>query len=317
MSVQLLYQNINGGASHDITTLVKELTWTTKRAGAPGTLDVTIISDPQVKIDHGGILALKNGDKGLIYGYVFKYSCNNKDEIQITAYDQLRYLKNKDTYVFKGRRADQVVATIAADFKIKTGKLANTGYVIPKMVMDSKDLFDIILHALDHTLIHSKQMFYLWDDYGLLRISNVKDHHISLTLGDGSLVTDYDYESDIDSDTANRIKLVRDNKKTGKRDVYIVENTNNQKRWGILQHYDKVDENLNKAQIEAQAENLLALKNRPTRTLTIEAIADLTVRAGRSVFVKIKDIGISGWYVIDECEHNLIDEKMSLKLVVM
>ncbi|GAC41909.1 XkdQ/YqbQ family protein [Paenibacillus popilliae] len=317
MSIQLLYQNINGGAKHDITTLVTALSWSTKRAGAPGTLDITIISDPDVKIDHGSILALKNGGEGLFYGYVFKHSRNDKDKIQITAYDQLRYLKNKDTYVFKGKRADQVVATIAADFKIKIGNLANTGYVIPRMVMDSKNLFDIILHALDLTLIHSKRMFYLWDDYGLLRISNVKDGHTALNLGDGSLVADYEYQSDIDSDTANRIKLVRDNKETGKRDVYIVENTDNQKRWGMLQHYDKVDEKLNKAQIETQADNLLALKNRPTRTLTIEAIADLTVRAGRSVFVKIADIGISGWYVIDECKHNLIDEKMSLKLVVV
>ena len=315
--MQLMYENIQTNVAHDITSLVTDASWKTVRTGSPAQLDFTILADDAVKIEHGGVVAFRDDNKGHFYGYVFKYSHSDDGKISVTAYDQLRYLKNKDTYVITGKRADQILQMIAADFKLKTGTLANTGYVIPSMIEDSQTLFDIILKALDLTLINSKQMYYLWDDFGALRISNVREHHINLIVGDGSLANGYSYESSIDSDTANRIKLIRDNKDSGKRDVYIVQDSNSMARWGILQHYEKVAEGLNKAQIEAQASNMLALKNRPTVKLNIDALADLTVRAGRSLFIKIADLNVSGWYIIDECTHDLMENTMSLKLKVI
>lgn len=316
MNVQLLYQNPKTGKVLDITTLVTAMSWKTVRVGSPGALSFTLLEDAEVVVNHGGIVALRMNGKGIFYGYIFKYSKDDTQQMEITAYDQLRYLKNKDSYVFQGKRADQIATQIARDFRIKTGVLANTGYIIPSMIEDSKTLFDILLKALDLTLIHKKEMYYLWDDYGALRISSVKDYRLGLQLGDGSLAKSFDYESSIDSDAANKIKLVRDNKDTGKREVFIVHDTASVKEWGILQHYDKVDEELNKAQIEERADHLLFLKNRPSVSLSIDAIADITARAGRAVYITIKDTGMSGWYIIDECDHDLMKETMKLKLMV-
>ena len=47
------------------------------------------------------------------------------------------------------------------------------------------------------------------------------------------------------SDTYNRIKLVRKNEKSGRTDVYIHEDTETIRKWGLLQYYAEVDENLN------------------------------------------------------------------------
>ncbi|TVX91906.1 XkdQ/YqbQ family protein [Paenibacillus agilis] len=315
--IQIYYQDKKTGTAYDITTLVTDVAWNTKRVGSPASFEFTMMDDKQIVIEHGGILSFKYGNKGLFYGYLFKYSKSDNGETKVVAYDQLRYLKNKDTYVFKGKSADQIVAQIAGDFKLKTGQLSNTGYVIPSMVEDSKSLFDIILKALDLTLVHGKQMFYLWDDYGQLRISDVKKSTLNLIVGDHSLATSYDYSSNIDGETANQIKLVRDNKETGKRDVYVAHDSHSMARWGVLQHYEKVDEDLNKAQIDKLADNLLALKNRPEQSLSVEALADLTVRAGCSIFVKLSGIGLSGWYIVDECKHDVMKETMNLKLVVM
>ncbi|WP_028593218.1 XkdQ/YqbQ family protein [Paenibacillus assamensis] len=315
--IQIYYQNNKTGTSYDITTLVTDANWNTKRTGSPASFEFTMMDDKQIVIEHGGIVSFKTDRKGLFHGYVFKYSRSDNGETKVVAYDQLRYLKNKDTYVFKGKRADQIVAQIAGDFKLKTGQLSNTGYIIPSMIEDSKALFDIILKALDLTLVHGKQMFYLWDDYGQLRISDVKKSTINLIVGDQSLATSYDYSSNIDGETANQIKLVRDNKETGKRDVYVVHNSHSMARWGVLQHYEKVDQDLNKAQIDKLADNLLALKNRPEQSLSVEALADLTVRAGCSIFVKLSGIGLSGWYIVDECKHDVVKETMNMKLVVM
>ncbi|MBD8499969.1 XkdQ/YqbQ family protein [Paenibacillus arenosi] len=315
--IRVRFQNNKTGKGYDITTLITDANWNTKFAGSPASFEFTMMNDEQIKIDHGSIVSFFIGKEGLFHGYVFKYSKSDKGETKVVAYDQLRYLKNKDTYVFKGKRADQIVAQIAGDFELKTGQLSNTGYVIPSMVEDSKSLFDIILKALYLTLINNKQNFYLWDDFGQIRISNTDKSHLNLIIGDNSLATSYDYSSDIDGETANQIKLVRDNKETGKRDVYVAKDTTSMARWGVLQHYEKVNENLNKAQIEKQADNMLLLKNRPEQSLSVDALANLKVRAGCGVFVEISGVGLSGWYIVEECKHDVMKETMKLKLVVM
>lgn len=307
------YCNIRTGAVYDITTIVSAASWKTKRSGAPGQLDLTLVEDESVEIVEGGIITL---DK-LFKGYVFKISRNEKGETSLTAYDQIRYLKNKDTYVFEGQRADQITAQICADFGVSVGELANTGYVIPSLVADAQTLLDTILKALDLTLINSKRMFYLWDDFGKLRISDVAASALGLMIGDGSLATGYTYTSDIDSDTANKIKLYRNNSTTGKRDVYVVKDSNTMRTWGVLQYYESVSDELNEAQIEAMADSLLELKNRPKKSFDITALSDLSVRAGRSIRIEIADIGIKGWYIIDQCTHDLLKETMTLKVVIV
>lgn len=315
--ISIYYQNIKTGAAHDITSLVSSAKWSTKRAGSPASLELTVIADEDVVWDHGGIVTLKEENTGLFYGYVFKLSQSHKGEISVTAYDQTRYLKNKDTYVFEGKRADEIAAKIAADFQIKTGKLANTGYVIPSLVEDNQTLFDIILKALDLTLINTGKMFYLWDDFGSLRISDVAESKLDLYIGDSSLATGYTYSSDIDSETYNKIKLVRDNKETGKRDVYIFQDSNNMKFWGVLQNFEIVDENLNEAQIKERGDKMIELYNRPKRTFEVNAISDLSVRAGRAVFIGISEIGVKQFFIIDEASHDLLKGAMSLKLKVV
>lgn len=314
--IQIMYQNVKTGAAHDITDLVSAATWRTQRSGAPASLEMTLLRDAAVQIDHGGVVTVKSGGTGLFYGYVFKYSQSEKGEIQVTAYDQTRYLKNKETYVFTGVRADQIAARLAADFGISTGQLQNTGYVISSLVMDNKTLFDIVLTALDHTLVGTGELYYLWDDFGKLHISNVRDTILPLAIGDGSLATGYTYTSDIDGDTANRVKLVRDNKESGRRDVYVFQDSDNMQFWGVLQYFEKVDQELNSAQISERGDNMLVLKNRPTRSFDVNAIADLSVRAGRMVYCQFSEAGIGGWYIVDECSQDLLKETMSLKMVM-
>ncbi len=153
----------------------------------------------------------------------------------MTAYDQTWYLKkNKETYVFANKRADEILTQIAADFDLVCGAMENTGYVIPSMVEDGQTLFDIALTALDHTLVHTGKMYVLWDDFGSLRITDVAKSKLDLFVGDRSIATGYTYESEIDSETYNKIKLVRDNKTTGKRDVYIFQDSNNMTFWGVF-----------------------------------------------------------------------------------
>ncbi|MEM5779855.1 MAG: hypothetical protein AAGU02_01760 [Lawsonibacter sp.] len=311
------YQNNRTGATFNLTSLVTAAAWSTARVGSPAKLELTVLADKNVEWVHGGILTLLDGDRGLFYGYVFKFSRTEEETISVTAYDQTRYLKNKETYEFTGVRADQVLRQIGADFKLKVGDLPSTGYVIPYMHFDIKPLLDIILEALDRTLVYAGRMFYLWDDFGSLRLSEVLVPKEVSVLGEDSLATGYSYESSIDGETYNKVKLVQDNKDTGKRDVYITQDSNNMDWWGILQLQEKADEKLNEAQMRQRCEQMLELYNRPEETLSLSALALPGLRAGQVICCSLPGIGIFRTFLVEEVSHDLLEETMEVKVKVI
>lgn len=312
------HQNVKTGEAHNITTLVEDAVWTTKRTGSPASLELTVLVHSLIQWDEGDKITLMTDDANLFYGYVVKLSQNEKERVKVTAYDQVWYLKkNKETYVFKNKRADQILTQIAQDFGLTLGALENTGYAVPSMIEDGQTLLDIVLKALDYTLINTAKMFYLWDDFGKLTLSDVEKSRLEVVVGDNALATGYTYEREIDSETSNKIKLAKDNKETGKRDIFLFQDSATMEQWGTLQYYEKVDEALTEAQIKEKGDKLLAWYNRPRKSFTLNALADLRVRAGTAVYTVVSDIEMQSWFIVEEAKHDLLKEKMELKLKVV
>ncbi|MEC0233603.1 hypothetical protein P4H71_04435 [Paenibacillus kribbensis] len=304
--------------------LVSELTWKTERTGSPGSVDITLVKDgiyqnKKFKVQNGDIVRITKGKYKIFYGYVFSVEQSEKSDMKITAYDQIRYLNANDTYVFKNLTAGAVIKRIAEDFKLKTGMIADTGYKIPAMVEDNQKLLDIIYKAIDQTLMSTGTIYVFYDDFGALALKRAADMLVSVSVGDGSLMTGYALKKSIDSETYNYVKLVQDNKESGKRDAYVYQDGNNIKKWGKLQLYDKVDEKMNAAQIKQKAQNLLTLHNRESKSLSIDAMGDLSIRAGCYVPVFVADLKVSQVYLVDSCTHKFsgLEHTMSLELKVI
>ena len=315
--MMILHQNVKTGATFDIATLTEGAKWTTKRSGSPASLELTVLKDSLIQWDEGDKISVTTADANIFYGCVVKIS-ETEEEVKVTAYDQVWYLKkNKETYVFKNKRADQILTQIAQDFGLTLGALENTAYMIPSMIEDGQTLLDIILKALDHTLINTAKMFYLWDDFGKLTLSDVEKSRLEVVIGDGSLATGYTYEREIDSETSNKIKLAKDNKETGKRDIFLFQDSATMKEWGTLQYYEKVNEALTEAQIKERGDKLLAWYNRPRKSFSLKALANLKVRGGTAVYVTVGDIEMQSWFIVEEATHDLLSEEMDLKLKVV
>jgi hypothetical protein len=132
-------------------------------------------------------------------------------------------------------------------------------------------------------------------------------------------MTGFDFSRDIDQDTYNRIKLYRDNEDTGKREVYMIQDSANIARWGVLQLYESVDEEKNAAQIDEMLQQLARLKNREQRTLKLDAVGDIRVRAGMYLPIYIESLGINQPMMVDEVTHRFdgADHTMNLTLKVI
>ena len=140
---------------------------------------------------------------------------------------------------------------------------------------------------------------------------------IDTVIGDKSLVTDYSYKTDIDDQTYNSIKLVKPNEETGKAEVYIAEDSANIERWGLLQLYQSANDDKNPAQLKAQAEATLKYYNRRMRTLKIESLGVIGIRAGQMILAKIKglgDISLDQYVLLERVVHTFENDKHTMEL---
>lgn len=291
-----------------------KLVW--ERKGMPGKFTFEALYDKKFKITEGNSILLSVNGTKIFYGFVFSRQRSKDGFYQYTVYDQLRYLKNKDTMIFKKKRADQYVKMIAERFHLQCGKLANTGYVIPKRIEDDSTLFDMIQNALDTTLMTKNKVFVLYDKVGKLRLQNISSMKVNSCLIDEETGEDYTYKTSIDSDVYNQVKLIYENSKKKKYEVYIAKSTDNINKWGTLQYLEKIsDPDIGKLKAKAY----LKLYNKKARYLTITGvIGNIKVRAGSliPIILNLDDIKVANYMLVEKVTHTFGNCNHSMDLVV-
>ncbi|MDX5668440.1 C40 family peptidase [Clostridioides difficile] len=294
------------------------ITWEIERRGTPSKLEFTIVMDDILQFCEGNSVRLYYKGIGIFYGYIFQKKRDKENHIKIVAYDQLRYFKNKDTYVYNNQTASELVKMLAKDFNLKYNVIEDTKYKISR-IEENKTLFDMILTALDDTLREKKEMYVLYDDFGRITLKNVASMKLD-TVMNNDVIEDFDYNSSIDSDTYTKIKLVRDNEETGKRDVYIAQDSTHMRSWGILQMFETVDKNMNEAEIKQKCDILLKLYNKKTKSLSLKnALGDIRVRAGCliPVFLNLGDIELQNYMLVEKVKHTFENNSHFMDLTLV
>lgn len=312
MKVELMIQN--GGKLY-LPVVEQDIVWSTERAGTPGQLTFSVVKDDELSFTEGNPVRMTVDGKNVFYGFVFMKKRDKEQLISVTAYDQLRYLKNKDTYVYTNKTAGEFIKMLAKDFGMQTGTLENTGFKIASRVEDNVALFDMIQNSLDLTMQNTKRMFVMYDDFGKITLKGLESMRLDLLI-DEETGENFDYTSSIDSETYNKVKLVYENEKSGKRDVYIAQDSKNINSWGVLQHFDTLQEGENG---KAKADALLTLYNRKTRNLTItNALGDTRVRAGSMVVVQLNlgDIKTNNLMLVEKCKHKFRNDEHLMDLTL-
>ncbi|MDE6875774.1 MAG: hydrolase [Lachnospiraceae bacterium] len=306
MGIELFLSDSVGTKSY--LPLVEEgIEWSTERKGVPGKLSFKVLGDDVLCFGEGAAVRMRLDGKDVFFGFVFSRKHDKNRIVSVTAYDQLRYLNNKDTYVYENKTASQLIRMIAADFRLNTGTIEDTGFVIASRVEDNTSLFDMIGNALDLTLQNRKEMFVLFDDSGKLTLKNISSMRVGTSgaflMVDEETGENFEYVSSIDNSTYNKIKLTYDNEESGKREVYVAQDSSNMNRWGVLQYYDTLSEGEDG---KAKADALLRLYNSRTQNLKItNAAGDIRVRAGSLVLVRLAlwDMEVKNFMLVEKVTH--------------
>lgn len=289
---------------------------TLERKGTPGKLEFTVVKGPGLNFAEGDPVKLTVNGTAMFYGFVFKKMRDKGGTIDVVAYDQLRYLKNKDTITEEGLKASDLLKRIATDFRLNLGTVEDTGYTLETIVEENQTLFDMIQSALDETLMNTKQLYVLYDDAGKLTLKNINTMKLNLLI-DEETGENFSYESSIDEQTYNKIKLAYNDEKTGKRELFIAQDGAKMNQWGVLQYFEEVQ---TKTGASAKADALLKLYDQKTRKLTIQnAFGDVRVRAGSAVVVALNlgDIVTNNYMVVNKVTHTFRGDEhmMALDLI--
>ena len=301
---------------YEISDLVTKVTYTDKLNDGCSKLEFSYLNKDLI-IRNGSTVRFKYNNDNIFFGYVFKVGQNSSDEITVTAYDQLRYCKAKDTIIVSNSSLGALAKKMCNYFGLRIGNVSNSSFVLPNSIQDDKTWLDIMYNAISDTLMSVGIKYSLRDEFGYVALRDLDDLRLNLILGDESLAYDYEYEKSIDDEFYNLIKLVSDNESTGKRDVYIVKDSDSIDKFGLMQYFEVLDKNYNNSQAKTMADNLLKLYNRETETLNIKCIGDTSVRAGNSFLAKIKDINLDKRLIVKSATHSFLPHHtMDLEVMI-
>lgn len=290
-----------------------KVTW--ERNGTPGKLVFEAPYEKKFKVVEGNTVILKVDGVNFFKGYVFSREMSKNGIMSYTVYDQLRYLKNKDTLVYKEKTATEVIEIIAKRFKLECGIIADTGYRT-SAIEDNTTLFDIIQNALSNTLIMTGKVYVLYDNSGKLCLSDIAGMKVNSCVVDMETGENFKYGTSIDDGVYNKVKLIYENKETGRYDMYVTENTINIDMWGVLQYVENIDTpDLGKLKSKA----LLLLYNKKQKNLSVSGVVgNCKVRAGSlvPVILNLKDMKISNYMMVERVTHIFKNRQHSMDLVL-
>lgn len=318
MSYKLLIFNAESNTMYDYAPITQKVTYTTNRNGSAGKLTFSYLQEKPINLTEGAKVLFYVDGKEIFLGFVFVIEQDRWGVVSVTVYDQLRYLKSNASYSFVGKKLGEVIQQIATDMQLQVGTLEDTGYVIPTLTKENAECLDIIEYGLQVTQYNTGRTFVFYDDFGKLSLKEAKNMMSDTLIGNGSIISDYSYKSDIDSDTYNQVKLVRPNKETGQGDTYVFNDQSTIKKWGLLQKYEKVDENLNEAQINQQGNIMMAYYDRVLKTISVDGVGGVPgLKAGAMAMFKIKDVPelSKGYYLLlDKVKHTFSDEEHTMSI---
>lgn len=262
----------------------------------------TVVKDDIVSFNQGDAVSVKYDSKGIFYGYVFTKKRDKKGLIEVVCYDQMRYLKNRKTYIRGKMSLDEIVYAIGKEYSLRMGEIDNSKALLPAVAADNVSYLDVIAKACKDTKKLSGKSYILYDDCGLLMLKN-EEELVRDILIDSTQIENFVYTDSIDKNVYNRVDLYTDTKRLNTREVVTASDSESMKKWGTLVLSKKATD-LQRAKEEAK--NLLLEYNRVNREIVLRvAMGNSTVIPGCRVYVNLTmgDIAFDGYVRVKKSVH--------------
>ncbi len=285
--------------------VVGEIKYVSYSNGTASELEFSVIKDSKLNFTEGNHVYFTVNDKKVFYGFIFtKTRGDNGNTIKVKAYDQIRYLKNKDNLEFTPRTADKYITRIAGQTRLTCGVIENTEHEIELTVEEGTSYLEMISKALETTKKAKGKEYIFYDDFCKLTLKNVNNLDTNCRITENTL-QDFSYSTSIE-ESYNKVKLLKDDGRKNEAAIeYVEKDEESIKNWGVLQYYEKLS--TDEPNGKASAVQLLKQHNKKIIKLSLQGVfGDVNVRGGKNVFVELTTGGtkLKQFLQVTRCTHS-------------
>lgn len=299
MNIKLLIRDV------DVADFIEVLTWEGHSEKPNRTLTINFNNtvdgrNQAFAIANGEVVQCYKDNERMFIGVVFSTDIDDSGNMTVTSYDRNYYmLKSITTRQFKKKKASDIVRLLAKDFNIPIGTIEDTGYVIPKLILRNHSLYDMMVKALVLTYKQTGKKFFFGNVDGKLTLRQHKNNVTPWILAAGSNLTKASYSQSIE-ETKTQVQVAggKDKKFT-----HTAKSVSSQKLFGVMQHYEEMDEDATKSQVKQRAETLLKEMNVINDQASVSAIGILDVITGCGVYVREPMTKLAGGYYVTSDSH--------------
>lgn len=286
-----------------------------REPNCPSKLTCTLKRD-QITAERGDMISVVLDEQHQQFKGIIIDTSKSLREVQITAYDQLYYLKQcKIRYSYSDVTINELVLNLCKDgYGICSNPphFVKSGYKLPATVEDNISVLDVITRAFETVYKYTGERYYIWDDFGNIVLWD--DEHMANTTIKIMLdyLTEYSYDQTFE-DYYNYIRVeeetTTESQEEGERKVYIAQNEEEVRKYGRFEYYQKLNEFENG---DFVARHLLKEKVASPPTISLSNVqGDIRVRGGSNVFVDFFSEDrmeyIRGYFKVSSVTHTIED----------
>lgn len=263
----------------------------------------TVLKDEIISFDQGDSVSVKYDGENIFFGFIFEKSRGKEGLIKVTAYDQMRYMKNRRTYTRGHMTLDEIVRRIASEYMLRTGVIEKSYTALMPVAADNVSLLDVVMKAAADTLEKGGGRYILYDDAGYLTLKKESEMMTNIYI-DPTLAADYMYTDSIDGGVYNLVEVYNDTPRLNLRTAATASDGETMKRWGTLILSKKAE---NAEAMESEARYLLKKYDRINREIVLKCAAGNTaLRGGCSVYVNMSmgDLSLAGRMRVKKAVHS-------------
>ncbi len=294
-----LYVTPLGGTRTDLTELCKTVTWSGSYRQCAREVRAEILSTnaddtfPRPDIPLGSVLELEEDGESLFYGTVVTRRGTTSGHIlTLNCLDKGQSMRSEAWYAFRNITPEAAVATIAGDFGIELGEIAQTGAKITRK-FPGVSLYRIIA-TLYTKAGETTGKRYMVGFRGKKLCVWEKVETSDLVLAPRHNLMDASVTEDI-SNLCNRVAIYSEEGKQ----IRVIDNDEAVALYGAFQHI--ITQRKGK---DAAAEAKAYLEdNDVVQTISVDCLGDVRLVAGKTVQLRDNATGVTGLFWIDADAH--------------
>ncbi len=301
------------GNTYDISDIVESVNWSGNVSEVSRKLDLSVVITKTQNTIHfvpreGGIVYLMANDSEMFRGVIANVDRTGEGKASVSANDMNWYLaQNTVDYTAKNKTATQVIKELCAKYGVSVGSLADTKFVFKRLVFLKKTISEIFKTVIYETWRQSNRRFALENTKGKLALVAIQPQKVQLEVSRGLNLLAASTKTSIEQ-TRTQVYL------TGGDDEYraaskkinaTATDTAGVRKYGLMRHAEHLSNATSRGQLETTAKAILSKMNEPEWSGEVTFVGDLTVRAGRVLWVDDVVTGLSNSYWVTADTHSI------------